>query len=213
MKTVITPFIEDQTLSFLMKEGFDRGDKLIVLVPEEKFNEGLNPVDLTTLRDKISDLEIDIELEKKILKTGEFEDLVREISKIFMSSEGKVVVNLSSGNEHLLVALTVCSTYHGDSVKTFSTQNPIDSHFQEVEFPYTKDDLKENEKELLQMVVREGPLMMNELVESSKISQSKSTVSRVSIILEEKGMVNSRMSGKEKEIDSTLSGDIKAMTL
>jgi len=215
MKTLITPLIENQTASFLMKEGFGKGDTLIVLVPEEKLKEGLNlgEEELNTLRDKIDDLGIDIKLEKKILDTQKIENLVREISRIFMNSEGEIVVNLSTENERLLIALTTSCTFHGDSIKTFYTQPSTSSYFENIEFPYLTADLKENEEKFLRLVVREGPMTINEFIETADFSHSKSTISRLSRILEEKGLVDTRLSGKEKEMNSTLAGDIVFTTL
>ncbi len=215
MKTLITPLIDGETGLFALKEGLNEGDGLIVLVPEKTLNEGLgvSEEELNALRHKLDDLQLDIQLEKKVLDTGDFEALVREVSRIFMNIEGEIVVNLSTEDEHLLIALTICSTFYGDSIRTFYTHPSPSSRFNEIEFPYTTAELTENEEKLLELVARKGPLMMGELDESVEFVHSKSTISRIIKNLEDIGLVKTRFCGKDKEVSSTLTGDVKAMTL
>ncbi len=213
MKTLITPYIGKQTISFAFKEGFGRGDKLTVLIPEEKVGEGLDlkDEDLDNLRDEVENLELGLNLEKKILKTGQFEELVRDISKVFMNAEGKVIVNISSDDPAVISAFALCCSFFGGSIERIYILDKERTGFEEINFPHSEVNLKKKEKEFLKTVIRKGPKTLNELTKETGIS--KSTASRLSEILNEKGLITAEFTGKEKEVDSTLTGDIKAMVL
>lgn len=213
MKTLITPYIGKQTITFAFKEGFDRGDKLIVLIPKEKLDKGLGLKDErpNNLRDEIDNLDLGLDLEKKILKISQFEKMVRDISNVLMNAEGEVTVNISSDNSSLTSALTLCCSFYGGSIERVYIQDQERTGFKKIRFPHSEVNLKKNEKEFLNTVVREGPKTLNELREDTGLS--KSTVSRLSRVLKEKGLVTTDFTGKEKEVDSTLAGDIKAMVL
>ncbi len=74
----------------------------------------------------------------------------------------------------------------------------------EIELPYTSFDLADNESKLFKAISKEGPKTYNELVK--QLDLSKSTVSRLSNILEKRHLLNIEEKGKQKQVSLSLTG-------
>ncbi len=198
--------LEDSLTSFMMKEGFSKEDELIVLVPEEKVSKGLamGEKEVQELKKKLKDIGIDIDFRKKILNTQDFEMTVRKISDLLSTIENDVIVNLTGGNERLIIALTLCTFYH-KNVK--GVYNPTSTQKnEELEYPRSDVELTDNEQKFLETVVERGELTITELVEHTGLS--KSTLSRLGSKFVEKDILESRSVKKEKVFRPKLAAEL-----
>lgn len=206
MKTIITPlgFDTSQIISFIAKDGIERGDRVIVLRPKESPDEMRGKNAFQQTKDILNDISSDIELDKIVLDTKDFQGLIFEISDIMKDIDDEIVVNLSGGVRSILVALTTVTLFEHHQIDRIYNYERIERYMREIDMPYAHCDLKDNEKILLRSISENGPITYNELVE--KLGLSKSTVSRLSNILEEKRLVNIKEKGKQKEVHLSLTG-------
>jgi len=211
-KTLITPlgFETTPVLSFIGKEGIGKGDKLIVVRPEERPEEKRGERAFNQLKETVENFSIDIEIEKVVLDTQDFTGMILEISNIFKKIEGDIVVNLSGGIRTILVALTACTVFFHSRIQRTYNYEMIEREMKDIELPYVFFDLTENEKTILGKTVEEHPISYNELTDSLELS--KSTVSRLTTILENKELVSSFTVEKQTKVNPTLTGELVALT-
>jgi len=211
-KTLITPlgFETTPVLSFIGKEGIGKGDKLIVVRPEERPEEKRGERAFNQLKETVENFSIDVEIEKVVLDTQDFTGTILEISNIFKKIEGDIVVNLSGGIRTILVALTACTVFFHSRIQRTYNYEMIEREMKHIELPYVFFDLTENEKSILKKTVEEHPISYNDLTDS--LDLSKSTVSRLTGILENKELVSCFTVEKQTKVNPTLTGDLVALT-
>ncbi len=203
MKTIVSPlgFHTDQIISFLMEEGISKGDKIVVLRPEEDDYETKGEEAFKKVQDFAEKISKNVEVECTILDTQEFNGLLTDISEIISEVEGEVVVNLSGGVRSILVALTVNTVFHGEKIERVYNFEEIERKTKQVDIPYIPVELKENEKKILKTVKSEGPVTYKEL--SKQTGLSKSTISRLCKELEGKNILGLEMDGRNKKARTT----------
>ncbi len=211
-KTLITPlgFETTPVLSFIGKEGIGKGDKLIVVRPEERPEEKRGERAFNQLKETVENFSIDVEIEKVVLDTQDFTGTILEISNIFKKIEGDIVVNLSGGIRTILVALTACTVFFHSRIERTYNYEMIEREMKPIELPYVFFDLTENEKSILEKTVEEHPISYNDLTDS--LDLSKSTVSRLTGILENKELVSCFTVEKQTKVNPTLTGELVALT-
>jgi len=210
-KTLITPlgFETTPVLSFIGKEGIGKGDKLIVVRPEERPEEKRGERAFNQLKETVENFSIDVDIEKVVLDTQDFTGMILEISNIFKKIEGDIVVNLSGGIRTILVALTACTVFFHSRIQRTYNYEMIEREMKPIELPYVFYDLTENEKNVLKKTVEEHPISYNELTDSLELS--KSTVSRLTGILENKELVSCFTVEKQTKVNPTLTGELVAL--
>ena len=211
-KTLITPlgFETTPVISFIGKEGIGKGDKLIVVRPEERPEEKRGERAFNQLKETVGNFSTDIEIEKIVLDTQDFTGMILEISNVLKKAEGELVVNLSGGIRTILVALTACTVFFHSRIQRTYNYEMIEREMKHIELPYVFFDLTENEKSILKKTVGEHPLSYNDLTDS--LDLSKSTVSRLTGILENKELVSCFTVEKQTKVNPTLTGELVALT-
>lgn len=213
MKTIITPLGFETTpiVSFIAKDGIEKGDKVIVIRPKESPDEKRGGRAYNESKKLLQSISSDIKMEKVVLDTKDFEGMILKISKIINDIEGEIVVNLSGGVRSILVALTSASVFYNQKIDRFYNHDIIENTMKQVNIPYVHTDLTENEMNLLKTVVKEGPIFYNELVEILDIS--KSTVSRLSNLLQNKNLLKIDEKYKQMEVSASLTGKLVVDTI
>jgi len=208
MKTIISPlgFETDQLVSCIVKEGVEKGDRIIILRPEEMKEETRGKSAFENLKDIVNQVSEDIDIEKIVLDYRNFQDIVETISKQIKKSEGKTVLNISGGPRVIIIALTVVGIFHRDEIEKIYNHSEIDKEIREIELPSIFQPLKDNEKKLLKTIVEESPLRFKDLVE--KVDLSKSSISRLMRKMEDNNLVDIEEEGREKYASLTISGKI-----
>ncbi len=212
-KTLITPlgFETTPVISFIGKEGIGKGDKLIVVRPEERPEEKRGERAFNQLKETVENFSTDIEIEKVVLDTQNFTDMILEISNMFKKIEGELVVNLSGGIRTILVALTACTVFFHSRIQRTYNYEMIEREMKPIELPYVFFDLTDNEEKLLRKVVREGHSTYNEIEESLDIS--KSTISRLSNLLQDRQLLEIKEHNKQTVLTPTLTGHLSTLFL
>ncbi len=208
MKTIISPlgFETDQLVSCIVKEGIEKGDKIIVLRPEEKEEETRGDSSYENLKDVVKQVSSEIELQKIVLDYRNFQEILAKISKYIRKSEGKVVLNISGGPRIIIIALTVVGIFYRDEIETIYNHSEIDKEIRKINLPSVFQPLKDNEIKILRTIYKKSPLKFKDLVK--EIDVSKSTISRIMKRMEEQNLVEIEEKGREKYPSLTLSGEI-----
>ncbi len=211
-KILITPlgFETTPVISFIGKEGIGKGDKLIVLRPEERAEEKRGERAFNQLKETVENFSSDIEIEKIVLDTQDFTGLILDISNILKETDGKTIVNLSGGVRTILVALTACTVFFNSRIRRTYNYEMIEREMKPIELPYVFFDLTENEQKILEKVVKEDNLSYNDLTASLELS--KSTVSRLSNRLKNRELVRTETVEKQTKVSPTLTGLLLALT-
>ena len=206
MKTIITPlgFDTTQIVTLINEVKVEKGDRVVIIRPNESTEEKRGDRAYSTTKELLNNISTEITIEKIVLDTRNFQNMILELSNIIETAEDKIVVNLSGGVRSILVALTTAAIFHHDKIDRICNYGRIGNYMREIELPYVKIDLTENENTLLHTVKKQGPITYNELVK--ELGFSKSTVSRLSNILEDKSLVKINEKGKEKEVEISLTG-------
>jgi len=210
-KTLITPlgFETTPVLSFIGKEGLGKGDKLIVVRPEERPEEKRGERAFNQLKETVENFSTDIEIEKVVLDTQDFNGLILDISEILRDTQGETVVNLSGGVRTILVALTACTVFFHSQIQRVYNYEMIEREMKPIELPYVFFDLTDNEEKLLRKVVREGSSTYNEIEES--LDLSKSTISRLSNLLQDRQLLEIKKHNKQTVLTPTLTGHLTTL--
>lgn len=209
MKILITPlgFDKDQILSFLIAEGFSKQDRVVILRPVERGDEDRGEKAFIGVRELINSVAPSVDIQKIVIDTRDFENVVKQIAKIFEESgENDVIVNLSGGVRRIVVGLSMCCTIFGDRINKVYSYCPIEHVIQEISIPHFKYELKENEFNILKLAVDRESVSYNELAEYTNLS--KSSISRICKDLESKGMLSLFQHGREVKMTTTLTGEM-----
>jgi len=208
MKTVISPlgFETNTIVSFIAKDGIGSGDRVIILRPKESPDETRGDKAYSETKDLLNSISNEIELDKMVLDTKDFEGMILEISNVINDIEGELAVNLSGGARILLVALTTVTIFHHQKIDRIYNHDIVENSMKKIDLPYVEFDLTKNEKELMDTVLKTGPSTYNELVDI--LGFSKSTVSRLSNLLQEKSLLKISEKGKQMEVCPSLTGKL-----
>ncbi len=212
MKTIITPlgFETTQLVSFIAKDGIGSGDKVIILRPKESPEETRGENAYSETKELLTKISKDIEIDKIVLDTKDFNDMILKISNVINNTGGEVVVNLSGGARSLLVALTTVTIFHHDKITRIYNHDIVENSMKEIDIPYVSFELTKNERQLIEAVTQDGPSTYNELVDI--LGFSKSTVSRLSNILQEKKLLEIHEKGKQMEVELSLTGKLAILS-
>ncbi len=207
MKTYISlsGFDTSQIVSLMVKYGIERGDRLILIRPEEeKDSRGESTVQ--AIKDLSRQIDSSIEVGIHRVDHRDFEGMVISLIDLLKNAKGQVVVNLSGGPREIFLAFVVACL--SESQKIFKTTNfsDIDRTMNEITLPNIAHILDERLKRVLKDVSENQPTTITEIAQRLKISES--TVSRqIGELLGLKAL-DLTQKGKIKEVRITLTGKI-----
>ncbi len=207
MKTYISlsGFDTSQIISLMVKYGIERGDRLILIRPEEeKDSRGESTVQ--AIKDLSRQIDSSIEVGIHRVDHRDFEGMVISLIDLLKNAEGQVMVNLSGGPREIFLAFVVACL--SESQKIFKTTNfsDIDRTMNEIKLPNITHILDERLKRVLKDVSENQPTTITEIAQRLKISES--TVSRqIGELLGLKAL-DLTQKGKIKEVRITLTGKI-----
>ena len=204
MKTLITilGFDTSQVFAFVVKDGISKGDKVIVLRPKEDSKELRGDRAYGEIKNLLGQISPEIIVEKFVLDTLHFSQMVEEISDVFEKIEGDIIVNISGGLREIIIALTVCSILYNHKILRTYSFSRLEGETKKIELPYLASPLQDNMKNLLDILSQKGSLLYNEL--TKELNLSKSSISRLAKLLQNKKLVELEDVGKEKKIHLTL---------
>lgn len=208
VKTIITilGFDTSQVFSAIIKDGISSGDKIIILKPKEDKSELRGEKAYNEIKNLIKQISPAISIQKIVLSTHNFSQMIEEISNIFTHLEEEIVVNISGGVREIAIALTTVSILYNQKISRIYNFSRIEGEIREIELPYFAYPLTGNEKRILDLITTKGPLKYNELVNELRLS--KSSISRIASELEKNSIIKIEDVGKEKRIHPTLTGKL-----
>lgn len=212
MKTLVSTlgFNTDHALAFLLKEGFEKNDRIVILRPIEREDEDRGDKAFYEIESLARKLSPDVRVDKVVLDTQDFEGMVREIAKMFYEIDGPVIVNISGGVRSMIVAFTIVCTIFGEKIQNSYNYSPITKETRCIDIPYFSCELKELENKFLAAVVERGPLSYNEIRDTLDVT--KSSISRVASSLKNRGMIEISKDGRKNVANSTLTGELVYMS-
>ncbi len=212
MKTLITTlgFHTDHAVAFLLKEGFEKNDRIVILRPVEREDEDRGDKAYREIKSLTRKLSPEIKVDKVDLNTKDFDSMVRKIAEMFYETDNPITVNISGGVRSIIVAFTIVCTIFGDKIKNSYSFSPITRETKQIDIPYFSCELREMEDKFLTSVVEKGPLDYNEITNILKIS--KSSVSRIGSTLKERGLLKITTKGRKNVATATLTGELVYMS-
>lgn len=212
MKTLITTlgFHTDHAVAFLLKEGFEKNDRIVILRPVERIDEDRGEKAFQEIESLTRKLSPEVRVDKVELDTQDFEGMVRKIAEVFHKTDTAITVNISGGVRSIIVAFTIVCTIFGNKIKNFYNYSPITRETKCIDIPYFSCELRELEKKFLTNVVEKGPIDYNEITNSLKIS--KSSVSRIGSSLRDRGLLKITTEGRRNVATATLTGELVYMS-
>lgn len=207
MKTYISMsgFDTSQIISLMVKYGIERGDRIILIRPEdEKDSRGESTVQ--AIKDLSRQIDSSIEVDIHRVDHRDFEGMVTSLIDLLKNAQGQVVVNLSGGPREIFLAFVVACL--SSSQKIFKTTNfsDIDRTMNEIVLPNIAHVLDKRLKRVLRDVDLHQPTTITEIAKRLEISES--TVSRqIGELLGLKAL-DLTQKGKTKEVRITLTGKI-----
>jgi CRISPR-associated protein Csa3 len=207
MKTYISMsgFDTSQIVSLMVKYGIERGDRIILIRPEEeKDSRGESTVQ--AIKDLSRQIDSSIEVDIHRVDHRDFEGMVISLIDLLKNAQGQVVVNLSGGPREIFLAFVVACL--SNSQKIFKTTNfsDIDRTMNEIVLPNITHILDERLKRVLRDVDSYQPTTITEIAQRLEISES--TVSRQIGELIGLKALDLTQKGKTKEVRITLTGKI-----
>ncbi len=207
MKTYISlsGFDTSQIISLMVKYGIERGDRLVLIRPEEeKDSRGESTVQ--AIKDLSRQIDSSIEVDIHRVDHRDFEGMVTSLIDLMKNAEGQVVANLSGGPREIFLAFAVACI--SQSPKIFKTANfsDMDRTMNEIVLPNIAHTLDSRLKRVLNDVSENQPTTVTEIAQRLKISESSAS-RQVAELLDRKAL-NLTPKGKTKEIRITLTGKI-----
>ncbi|MFO8156174.1 MAG: DUF6293 family protein, partial [Thiohalospira sp.] len=134
MKTIISPlgFETSPIVSFIAKDGIGKEDKIIILRPKESPEETRGNNAFSETKKLLDNISGDIQIQKVILDTKDFSEMILEISNVVKDIEGELAVNLSGGARSLLVALTTVTIFHHDKIARIYNHDIVENSMKEI---------------------------------------------------------------------------------
>jgi len=212
MKTLITTlgFNTDHAVAFLLKEGFEKSDRIVILRPVERTDEDRGEKAFQEIESLTRKLSPEVRVDKVELDTRDFEGMVRKIAEVFHKTDTTITVNISGGVRSIIVAFTIVCTIFGNKIKNSYNYSPITRETKCIDIPYFSCELRKLEREFLTNVVEKGPLDYNRIMNILNIS--KSSVSRIGSTLKERGLLKITTDGRKNVATSTLTGELVYMS-
>jgi CRISPR-associated protein Csa3 len=169
MKTYISlsGFDTSQIISLMVKYGIERGDRLILLRPEEeKDSRGESTVQ--AIKDLSRQIDSSIEVDIHRVDHRDFEGMVISLIDLLKNAEGQVVVNLSGGPREIFLGFVVACL--SQSQKIFKTTNfsDIDRTMNEIVLPNITNILDDRLKRILKDVDLHQPTTITEIAKRLK---------------------------------------------
>lgn len=212
MKTLITPigFTTTQTVSFIVKDGIGRGDRVFFLRPKE------DPIDerakkaYNEIKELITKIDPDIEVQLLMFDVSTFDRLLIDLASFFHNLKSdEIVVNNSGGVKEITIALTAVNILFNHKISRTYNFSWLERQMKEIHLPYLACPIEGTEKQLLLALIKYGPLTYNIL--TKKLELSKSTISRIVTRLEDKKLVSTEEIGKENKVEATTTAKLLIM--
>jgi CRISPR-associated protein Csa3 len=207
MKTYISTigFDISQIISLIVKYGIEKGDRLILIRPEEE-NDQRAENTLNEIQKFTNQINRDIKVEIFRVPHKDFEKCVIRLTDLINTSEGEIIANMSGGPRELLVPFVVACLVKSEKVKRTVSYSDIDRAAREIMLPRITGELDEKTKAILEDISKNQPATITDIAKRKKLSES--TISRFISRLSDMDAVIIEQKGKIKEIRLSFTGEL-----
>ncbi|UJG43468.1 MAG: CRISPR locus-related DNA-binding protein [Candidatus Heimdallarchaeum endolithica] len=210
MKTIITPsgFASKPIISFIVKEGISKEDRIIIIRPKEDEMPRDAKDTLSEIKKFVSLISEDIEIDLKFVDISDFDILLIDLLEIFKNINGEVIVNTYGSVREITIGLTIINLLFKRNISKVYHYSRMDEECFILNLPTIVFPLEGMEKKVLELLESSVINDYNSLARALKVS--KSTISRIINILNDKKLVSVKEAGKKKIIELSISGRLLA---
>jgi len=207
MKTYISTigFDISQIISLIVKYGIEKGDRLVLIRPEEE-NDQRAENTLNEIQGFTNQINHDIRIEIVRVPHKDFENCVLRLAKLIKSSEGDIIANMSGGPREILVPFVVACLLNSDKIRKTVNFSDMDRIAREITFPRIYSDIDKKVQDILLDISNHEPATITDIAQRSHLSES--TISRFISRLASIGAVQVSQKGKIKEIKLSFTGHV-----
>lgn len=193
----------------VISHGLDTDDRIVLLRPALEMDDNRADQAVRDVRQMITQIEPDVEIEVETLPHDDFQGAVVGICELLSERDEEVIVNLSGGARDLFAALCTAALVHVDRISRLLTFSDIDGDVREIDLPDLTVDVPDASfRTLARIDDLDRPVSITELTELQDIA--KSTVTRHLQQLEARDLVETWQEGKAKFARITFSGRLLA---
>ncbi len=209
MKTYVSlsGFDTTQILSLIVKYGVEKGDRIILIRPEEENDERAERT-IAAVRDLSRQIDTSISLDIFRVDHRDFESMVIALIELIKSVEGDLIANISGGPREIFLAFSVACLAYSQKISVTTNFSDVDHVLREVELPVVQCNMDDKLKALLKDIVKNGPSLVSEV--AGRMGLSESTASRQINKLIDLAAVDATIDGKKKIVRATLTGKVFA---
>jgi len=209
MRTYISTlgFHETRVTRPILQYGIDEGDHVVIVRPTANQNDERAEEALEGVEDFLSEIEPCISFTVEGVPHDDFEDALLSCSDLLRAAEGTVIVNFGGGVREVLLPLAMATVAHLDRIEKTLMFRDLDHSVDEWTLPNLTASPPNNTLSTLQLLATvDGPVSISEL--ASTTDAAKSTVGRHISQLERAGAVSTTTSGKTKQVELTVTGNL-----
>lgn len=207
MKTYISTigFDISQIISLIVKYGIEKGDRFVLIRPEEE-NDPRAENTLNETQKFTNQIHHEIKIEVFRVPHKDFEDCVIKLMNLISSQEGEIIANMSGGPREVLVPFVVACLVNSYKIKKTVSFSDMDRVAREISLPWITSLLDEKTKRILSDISKHQPTTITEISKRTKLSES--TISRFITRLADMNAVLIEQKGKIKEITVSFTGNV-----
>ncbi|WP_128478969.1 CRISPR-associated CARF protein Csa3 [Halorussus pelagicus] len=195
----------------ILKHGIDEGDEVVVVRPDQDGTDDRAAEALDSVEAFVSEIEPNVCFTVEGVPTDDFGGALIACSDVLRAAEGTVVVNFGGGAREVLLPLATATLAHVECVESVLNFGDTDHAVHEWTLPDLTANPPAKTLDTLQLLATvEEPVSISELAEQSAVA--KSTVGRHISQLAEAGAVNTEQTGKTKQVELTLTGEMLLRT-
>lgn len=209
MRTYVSTlgFHETRVTRPILKHGIDEGDEVVIVRPAEDDADERAAEALTGVESFLNEIEPNISFTCEGIPHGGFGDAFLACSDVLRAADGIVIVNFGGGARDVLLPLATATLAHLAHVETVFFFSDLDHSVHEWSLPNLAANPPAKTVETLQILATvERPVSISELARESSVA--KSTVGRHVDQLAAADAVRTAMSGKTKQVELTLTGEL-----
>lgn len=209
MRTYVSPLGYDSTRVTrpVLSEGLDSGDALVLLRPGEETDENRAKEAVTDVERMLEEIEPEVTITMERVPHDDLPAATLRCSDVLRAAEGDLVVNFAGGARDVFLPFAIAVLATVDLVDEVLTFSDVDGTVREWTLPDLGVDVSDGARETLRLVATaDGAVSVPTLAEQSEYV--KSTVSRHVSELSEAGAVTTRIEGKTKYVEETLTGEV-----
>jgi CRISPR locus-related DNA-binding protein len=190
--------------SLLVDEDVEDGDNLLLVRPDDEDSRGE-----TAVQDVEGTVDmIDVELTTEVLEfdPNDFEATTKKLVDKLDEVDGEAVVSLAGGDRALVVALSVAVMVTTTEVRSTRVRSDVTRESNDVQLPIVRPELNDRDREVLEYVVKNGPVSNTQI--AAMTGKSEATVSRSRECLAERGYVEVENNGNKNSVQATFVGEL-----